>query len=210
MKLIINKKATPYKLSATLSSLKTAGGGKSPALSCNFQISLSYFPSRISPIILPDPPLPAPRQLLSFSFLFPPLRPLVEGTLLLFPVLPSLFVVFPLPSLVSIFIGLTWLERLASIVLQSIPQRMKSMPKRRGNNRLAYVQNRRDNAHGRAEILHNLRAKAVCKARCTIKGATVRNLSVESHLSIWWGWSRKQKATRGRKFLSLYVCFLAS
>ena len=58
----------------------------------------------------------------------------------------------------------------------SIPQRMSSMQRRRRNNRVACVQNRRDNVHGRAEIFHNLRAKAVCKARCTIKGATVRNL----------------------------------
>ena len=58
----------------------------------------------------------------------------------------------------------------------STAQRMNSMQKRQRHNRLVCVQNRRDNAHGRAEILHNLRAKAVCKAKCTIKGATVRNL----------------------------------
>ena len=55
-------------------------------------------------------------------------------------------------------------------------QRRKAMQEQRAKKKLVYLQNRRDNAFGNFEFSHNKRVKDKYAAKCTRKGATVRNL----------------------------------
>ena len=59
---------------------------------------------------------------------------------------------------------------------QSRAQRRKSIQEQRAKKKLVYLQNRQDNSFSKLELLHNKRVKDKSAAKCTCKGATVRNL----------------------------------